>query len=89
MYPPVLSGLEPMETYSYRDNNELWEDVLIMKRLRMGHRVTLESFFIFEWIPRSPGLYFKPEGRLAREEAAKSIVQIDDGVIVYDPYGKQ
>jgi hypothetical protein len=89
MYPITPPSLKPTDRYSYRDNNGLWEDVLLMNRLRMGHHITLESFFIFEWIPRSPGLYFTNRGREARAQAENSILKVDDGVIVYDPYGKQ
>lgn len=78
----------PIADQIFHSNNELWEAFLRTKQLRIGHRVTLQSFFIFEWFPRSPGLYFTERGRDARREAQNRIRTIDNGVIVFDPYGK-
>ena len=73
---------------TFNSNNELWEEFIHTRRLGIGSRLTLQSFFIFEWIPRSPGLYFTPFGRQARLEAEHRVRRLEDGVIVFDPYGK-
>ncbi len=76
----------------YHENNSLWEDMLIGKRFYHGCRLRLEAFFLFEWFPRSPGLFFTEQGRSARQEAQHRIHTIKSGqreIVVYDPYGKQ
>src|SRR5260370_1696049 len=76
----------------YHENNLLWEDMLITKRFYHGCRLRLEAFFLFEWFPRSPGLFFTEQGRIARQEAQHRIHTIKSGqseMVVYDPYGKQ
>jgi hypothetical protein len=51
-------------------NEDLWKNVLPPEeRYRAGMTLTLERFFLFEWLPRAPGLYFTPEGKWARAEA--------------------
>src|ERR1035438_7428017 len=49
-------------------NEGLWRQVLL-ERYRAGTTLSLERFFLFEWFPRAPGLYFTDEGRQARETA--------------------
>jgi hypothetical protein len=51
-------------------NEEVWLNVLPpTEAYRAGMTLTLENFFLFEWFPRAPGLYFTPEGRESREYA--------------------
>jgi hypothetical protein len=79
---------------TFHSNNELWEAFLNTQshartiKPRIGSRLRLESFFIFEWLPRSPGLFFTPHGRDARNDAKNRIRALPDGSIVFDPYGK-
>ena len=73
---------------TFHSNNELWEAVIREQIRATPTPIHLESFFLFEWFPRSPGLYYTPEGSRARLEAQERIDHIDKGVVVYDPYGK-
>lgn len=52
----------------YNDNKSLWNDIL-NERIRANIALTLKNFQLFEWFPRSPGLYYLPEAEWAREEA--------------------
>ena len=69
-------------------NNELWEAILF-ERVRAPMHVVLDSFFLFEWMPRSPGLFHTPEAVRARREAANHVMHVDAGMVVYSPRGKQ
>jgi hypothetical protein len=48
----------------------------------------LKAFFLFEWFPRSPDLYFTERGRRAREEAKYRTINTKNG-LAYHPVGKQ
>lgn len=74
---------------SFISNNNLWEAVFYNKLRRRDIKVKLESFFLFEWFPRSPGLYHTDIAKHARNEASKRIIKVENGIVVYDPYGKQ
>lgn len=73
----------------YHSNNGFWEAVILGQLKRTDLKILLDSFFVFEWIPRAPGLYYTREGRQAREEAQKFVRGIENGILVYDPYGKE
>ena len=79
--PPVLVPDRPIVS-----NNQFWE-LILRERLWYGMTVKLESFFLFEWFPRSPGLYYTGPARSARIEARKRVT-MKDGIVAYDPYGK-
>jgi hypothetical protein len=72
---------------TFTSNNGIWE-AIIYESIRAEMNIILDSFFIFEWFPRSPGLYFTKTARMAREEAQHRIVRIEKDYIVYDPHGK-
>lgn len=72
---------------SFTSNNGIWE-AIIHEQIRVEMNIILDSFFLFEWFPRSPGLYFTTIGRMAREDARHRITRIEDDYIVYDPHGK-
>ena len=69
-------------------NNSVWEAILYERLRRTDITVILDGFFIFEWLPRSPGLFHTEQGRYARRDAEHSIESVSDGLIVYNPYGK-
>ncbi len=71
----------------FYSNKEIWEKV-IDRTLRYGSYVTLESFFLVEWLPRSPGLYFTNDAKEARNQAKHHIESIRDNIVIYNPYGK-
>ena len=64
----TLPKLEPVPDATASSNEQAWNTVL-HGRYRAGLILKLERFFLFEWFPRSPGLYFTPEGRQSREIA--------------------
>jgi len=45
----------------FHTNDTLWESILY-NQVPAGTVVALNSFFIFEWLPRAPGLYFTHDG---------------------------
>lgn len=72
---------------AFHSNNELWEAIFV-EQLKPYSRLHLENFFLFEWFPRSPGLYHTPDGRRSREQAQHNIESVENGIVVYNPYGK-
>lgn len=72
----------------YNSNNGIWEEINYMKFRRTDVNIVLDSFFIYDWFPRSPGLFYTPDGRRARQKAMESIIGFEEGVLVFDPYGK-
>ena len=68
-------------------NNAIWEQVK-HRTLRYNSYIKLENFCLFEWIPRSPGLYFTDEAKRARKDALDYIERIENDLIIYNPYGK-
>lgn len=52
----------------YNDNRSLWNDIL-NEGIRANIALSLKNFQLFEWFPRSPGLYYLPEAEWARKEA--------------------
>src|SRR5436309_3168861 len=67
----------------FHSNNGIWEAIL-REKLRYNATVIFESFFLFEWFPRSPGLFHTDSGRFARQEARRNIENISNGVVVYN-----
>jgi hypothetical protein len=74
---------------SFIDNNNIWEAVFYNQLRRTDAKIKLESFFLFEWFPRSPGLFHTEQAKEARQQAGSRILKIENGIVVYDPYGKQ
>lgn len=72
---PPVSG-ESRRSRTYASNEDFWSD-LISELIRSGAVVRLENFNIFEWFPRSPGLFHTTEGRYARESAQSYLYQLD------------
>ncbi|UPJ64281.1 hypothetical protein [Bradyrhizobium sp. 191] len=85
---PRVPAQQQSKRKRFHHNNSLWE-ALIDKRLTHGSPIDLESFFIFEWFPRSPGLYWTERGRQARAQAKARVIEINKGSVIYDPHGKQ
>src|SRR5262245_4099118 len=56
----------------YHANDSLWEAIIYSSVPPLA-RVRLNSFFLFEWLPRAPGLYFTHDGYMARQEAKAQI----------------
>ncbi|PSL42295.1 hypothetical protein CLV51_1153 [Chitinophaga niastensis] len=72
----------------FHSNNSIWEALHFNQLQRTDVSITLDSFFLFEWFPRSPGLYYTPKAREARREAQGRIISSTDGIVVYDHHGK-
>jgi hypothetical protein len=73
---------------SFQDNEGIWKAIIFQNLRRSDINITLENFFLFEWFPRSPGLFYTGAGVSARGEAVRNIEKIGDGIVVYNPYGK-
>ncbi len=63
---PVQLPGQPDRTFT--SNFSIWGEVLA-ERLRASITIKLEDFFLFEWFPRSPGLFYTPEAERSRQEA--------------------
>ena len=61
-------ALSPQPDRIYRDNLAIWNAVL-NERLRASITITLEDFYLFEWFPRSPGLFYTPDAEQSRRYA--------------------
>ena len=55
---------------NYENNESFWEDI-IENKLYEGAYISLKEFNLTEWIPLSPGSYFLPESKRAREDAKR------------------
>lgn len=61
---------------TYAANEDFWSD-LISEQIRSGAVVKLENFNVFEWFPRSPGLFHTAEGCYSRENARLNLYTLD------------
>ncbi len=88
---PSTAALEPeasVQDRTFTANNNIWEAILF-ERVRSGMNVKLDSFFLFEWFPRSPGLFHSELGRWARQEAQSNVLEKSDATVIYNPSGKK
>lgn len=69
-------------------NNNIWEKIILDDVRRTNAKIKLLSFFIFDWFPRSPGLFHTQQGYDARQYAKDQIESTANNVTVYNPYGK-
>jgi hypothetical protein len=61
-------SLKKRRDREYSDNSAFWHD-LLKEEIRATFVVCLSDFQLFEWFPRSPGLYHTPDAARARQEA--------------------
>src|SRR5260370_3086333 len=67
---PPLQQTQALPDVAFRSNESIWQAILpTQERLHANVTVRLDSFFLFEWFPRSPGLFHTVDGRQAREVA--------------------
>lgn len=66
IHPLAVDKSLPDQHFS--TNEELWR-AIITEKVHANVTVHLEGFLLFEWFPRSPGLFHTDEGREARESA--------------------
>ena len=52
----------------YKNNEGVWR-ALVRNEVTAGMEITLKDFMVFDWFPRSPGLYHTPRAASAREDA--------------------
>ncbi len=71
LLPP--EGLEPKPDRTYTDNKSLW-GAMLEERLRATITLKLKDFFLSEWFPRSPGLFYTPEAEGARADAMNFVL---------------
>jgi hypothetical protein len=84
----------------YTTTERFWHDMLA-ERLRAHRFVTLHRVLLFEWFPRSPGLWYTPHAERSRQRAEGHTMQLTDDErslylasnppdpVVYDLIGKQ
>ena len=95
--PPTPSA---PTTKSYDDSAGFWQEILAQE-IRSDQIIALNEFFLFEWLPRSPGLFHTPQGKRSRRQAADFTFQLDEeesriyeasaplDPIVFNLYGKR
>jgi hypothetical protein len=66
----------PGKDHEFVASQQLWEAVRA-EELRASSVVTLRRFLLFEWFPRSPGLYYTQGAAIARREAVDWLVGTD------------
>jgi hypothetical protein len=59
---------------NFASNQILWEAIL-SELLHSGSTITLENFLLFEWFPRSPGLYYTRRAEWSRQNALDYIIE--------------
>ena len=62
----------------YADNEPLWND-LLHERLWATATITLEHFWLSEWIPLRPGLFHTRDARRSRRMAERDLLRDDRG----------
>ena len=69
LLPPV-KHIRSLPDAIFAKNEEIWNAILPPHELLHANvTVRLDNFYLFEWLPRSPGLYHTREGRQARQVA--------------------
>ncbi len=96
--PPPIPSAPTAKIYD--DSDGFWREVLAQE-IRSDQIITLNEFFLFEWLPRSPGLFHTPQGKESRTRAADFTFQLDEkesriyeasaplDPIVFNLYGKR
>lgn len=83
--PPPKSQIPDIKI----DNNKEFWDYIIRKKIRRTDLlICLQDFLIFEWFPRSPGLYHTEEGSRSREKAKSFIISKGPDYVLYSRDGK-
>lgn len=91
-YLAAPNGLPQEADHTFYDNESLW-DAILSERLRASVTIKLENFLLFEWFPRSPGLFHTRRAQEARHmamnytipyEISPHLKEIDDASV----YGK-
>lgn len=77
-----------LQEYTFQDNESIWNEIIHNRIRRTDLTIKLNGFSLFEWLPRSPGLFHTPRAEMARDFAINNIVVLDNEDVVYDPYGK-
>lgn len=87
-YLVPLSDVQELNTPDliFHSNISIWEQI-IYHTIRYNNNITLDNFLLFEWLPRSPGLYFTDQAKISRS-IAEEISDIVDDMVIYNPYGK-
>jgi hypothetical protein len=70
--PPEETAIQPDKTFT--SNEVLW-DAILSERVRSSCTIKLENFLLFEWFPRSPGLYYTDQAKSARKDALNYTIQ--------------
>src|ERR1700722_14559725 len=68
---PPQTPVEARPDLVFTSNEEIWQAILNPQHRAPPNLIAqLRNFFLFEWLPRAPGLFHTPQGRQSREMAA-------------------
>lgn len=73
--PPV--PVEAPSDKQFESNESFWR-AIFNQQIRSDTTVTLQDFFLFEWFPRSPGLFHTERARHCRELAQDHLFPLND-----------
>lgn len=68
--PPLSTAHSGKDPARFGSNESFWKKILD-EEIRANAPVILEDFFLFEWFPRSPGLFHTKRGHDARVDAQR------------------
>ncbi len=74
-YLSVLEEFEPQPDHAFASNKILW-DAVLSEQLRPSTTIKLENFLLFEWFPRSPGLYYTDRAEWSRQDALNYTLEL-------------
>jgi hypothetical protein len=58
---------------NYKSNDDLWQS-LLQEELRATAAIKLKSFWLSEWLPLRPGLFYTARGRMSRQRARSHVM---------------
>jgi hypothetical protein len=70
------------------------DEVALWRALHGGQlwetaRLRLEDFYLMDWLPLEPGLYYGPNAASAREHALHEVIERYGNALILSPHGKQ
>ena len=84
-----ITIIDAYSKYNAISGDEIFWTKIFANELKIGDYVRLLNFQLSPWFPRKPGIYWTQTAKEAREKAFRSrVAKIENGVIVFDRYGK-
>jgi hypothetical protein len=88
LFASTIEGLDKESDIEFTENEAIWNKLIESRLKRTDRVIKLQKFYLFEWFPRCPGLYYTENGRYARHEAKRNIISTKNGTTVYGHHGK-